>query len=96
MNKKEIVRKISDRTGIKESIINLILKQFFEVVSTSLIEHRRVIIRNFGEFNVKLRKAKRAYKCIGPSKIDTSSPQWLPDRNEPVCTFSKSLKRKVR
>lgn len=58
MNKEDIAQKIADRKGItkKEALDNV--NDFLDVVKESLVEGERVSLVNFGNFDVKERKAR--------------------------------------
>ena len=60
MTKKEIVRAISDKTGLTQLQIKEIVQLTFEGIIETLLEEGRVELRNFGVFQVKTRKARQA------------------------------------
>ena len=60
MTKKEIVRAISDKTGLTQLQIKEIVQLTFEGIVETLLEEGRVELRNFGVFQVKTRKARQA------------------------------------
>lgn len=60
MTKKEIVRTISDKTGLTQLQIKEIVQLTFEGIVETLLEDGRVELRNFGVFQVKTRKARQA------------------------------------
>ncbi len=60
MTKKEIVRTISDKTGLTQLQIKEIVQLTFEGIVETLLEEGRVELRNFGVFQVKTRKARQA------------------------------------
>lgn len=60
MTKKEIVRAISDKTGLTQLQIKQIVQLTFEGIVETLLEEGRVELRNFGVFQVKTRKARQA------------------------------------
>lgn len=60
MTKKEIVRAISDKTGLTQLQIKEIVQFTFEGIIETLLEEGRVELRNFGVFQVKTRKARQA------------------------------------
>jgi nucleoid DNA-binding protein len=60
VTKKEIVRAISDKTGLTQLQIKEIVQLTFEGIVETLLEEGRVELRNFGVFQVKTRKARQA------------------------------------
>ena len=60
MTKKEIVRSISDKTGLTQQQIKEIVQLTFEGIIGTLLSEGRVELRNFGVFQVKSRKARIA------------------------------------
>lgn len=60
MTKKEIVRSISDKTGLTQLQIKEIVQLTFEGIIDTLLEEGRVELRNFGVFQVKSRRARTA------------------------------------
>ncbi len=60
MTKKEIVKSISDKTGLTQLQIKEIVQLTFDGIIETLLDERRVELRNFGVFQVKSRKARKA------------------------------------
>ncbi len=60
MTKKEIVKSISDKTGLTQLQIKQIVQFTFDGIIETLLEDGRVELRNFGVFQVKSRKARKA------------------------------------
>ena len=60
MTKKEIVKSISDKTGLTQLQIKHIVQLTFDGIIETLLEDGRVELRNFGVFQVKSRKARKA------------------------------------
>lgn len=60
MTKKEIVKSISDKTGLTQLQIKEIVQLTFDGIVETLLEEGRVELRNFGVFQVKPRKARKA------------------------------------
>ena len=58
MTKKDIVLKITDKTGIKQVDVKTIVQNTFDVIIESLIRNEKVELRNFGVFKLKERKAR--------------------------------------
>ena len=60
MTKKEIVKSISDKTGLTQLQIKEIVQLTFDGIVETLLEEGRVELRNFGVFQVRSRKARKA------------------------------------
>ncbi len=60
MTKKEIVKTISDETGINQQQIKTIVQKTFDSIVTTLMEEGRIELRNFGVFQVRPRAARKA------------------------------------
>lgn len=60
MTKKEIVKQISDRLGLTQLKTKEIVQQTFDAIIDTLLEVGRIELRNFGVFEVKVRKPRKA------------------------------------
>jgi nucleoid DNA-binding protein len=60
VTKKEIVKTISEETGINQQVIKSIVQRTFDSIVTTLVEEGRIELRNFGVFQVKPRAARKA------------------------------------
>lgn len=60
MTKKEIVRAISEKLGMTQLTTKEIVQKTFDAIVETLVEERRIELRNFGVFEVKLRAARKA------------------------------------
>jgi nucleoid DNA-binding protein len=60
VTKKEIVKTISDETGINQQQIKTIVQKTFDSIVTTLMEEGRIELRNFGVFQVRPRAARKA------------------------------------
>ncbi len=60
MTKKEIVKTISDETGLNQQLIKKIVQKTFDSIVETLIEEGRIELRNFGVFQVRPRAARKA------------------------------------
>ncbi len=60
MTKKEIVKTISDETGLNQQQIKTIVQKTFDAIVTTLVEEGRIELRNFGVFQVRPRAARKA------------------------------------
>ncbi len=90
MTKKEIVKQISERIGLTQLKTKEIVQQTFDAIVDTLIEQGRIELRNFGVFEVKLRKARKARNPRTGEKVD------VPPKS--VVTFKpgKEMEERVR
>jgi nucleoid DNA-binding protein len=90
MTKKEIVKQISDEIGLTQLKTKEIVQKTFNAIVETLIRERRIELRNFGVFEVKKRKARKA------RNPKTSESVFVPPKF--VVTFKpgKEMEEKVR
>ncbi len=60
MTKKEIVRQISDDLNLSQQDVKKVVQRTFDAVIDALAKEGRIELRNFGVFEVKQRKARKA------------------------------------
>ena len=70
MNKKELVKEVSKKTGFTLAESNNAINALLETITESLRSGESVYIRHFGSFLVKERKARRSMN-INTKKIMT-------------------------
>ncbi len=90
MTKKEIVKQIADRIGETQLKTKEIVQRTFDAIVETLLEDGRIELRNFGVFEVKQRKARKARNPRTGDKVD------VPPKN--VVTFKpgKIMEERVR
>ncbi|MCI0637633.1 MAG: integration host factor subunit beta [Gemmataceae bacterium] len=90
MTKKEIVKQISEKLGLTQLKTKEIVQQTFDAIVETLLEVKRIELRNFGVFEVKLRKARKARNPRTGERVDVE-PKF-------VVTFKpgKEMEEKVR
>ena len=90
MTKKEIVKQISERIGLTQLKTKDIVQQTFDAIVETLLEVGRIELRNFGVFEVKLRKARKARNPRTGERVDVEPKK--------VVTFKpgKEMEEKVR
>ena len=81
MTKKEIVKQISERLGLTQLKTKEIVQLTFDAIVETLMTERRIELRNFGVFEVKRRKARKARNPrtgdkvdVGPKNVVTFKP----------------------
>ena len=60
MTKKEIVKKIAEQSGISRQVALETVQMVFDGIRETLVEEGRIELRNFGVFEVKRRRARKA------------------------------------
>src|SRR6202051_457583 len=90
VTKKEIVKQISDRIGMTQLKTKEIVQQTFDASVDTLLVEKRIELRNFGVFEVKRRKARKARNPRTGERVDVE-PKY-------VVTFKpgKEMEEKVR
>jgi nucleoid DNA-binding protein len=90
VTKKEIVKQISERIGLTQLKTKEIVQQTFDAIVETLIEAGRIELRNFGVFEVKMRKARKARNPRTGDRVDVEPKK--------VVTFKpgKEMEERVR
>lgn len=90
MTKKEIVKDISDITGLTQLKTKEVVQKTFDAIVETLLSERRIELRNFGVFEVKRRKARKARNPRTGTRVDVP-PKF-------VVTFKpgKEMEEKIR
>jgi nucleoid DNA-binding protein len=70
VTKKEIVKQISDRLGLTQLKTKEIVQLTFDAIVDTLLADKRIELRNFGVFEVKLRKARKARNPRTGERVD--------------------------
>ena len=90
MTKKEIVKTISEEIGLTQLKTKEIVQKTFDAIVETLVEDRRIELRNFGVFEVKKRAARKARNPRTGQKV------FVPEKF--VVTFKpgKEMEERVR
>src|SRR5438552_11352157 len=90
VTKKEIVKAISEEIGLTQLKTKEIVQKTFNAIVETLVEERRIELRNFGVFEVKARAARKARNPRTGQRVD------VPEKF--VVTFKpgKEMEEKVR
>ncbi len=70
VTKKEIVKQIAERIGETQLKTKDIVQRTFDAIVDTLIEQGRIELRNFGVFEVKQRKARKARNPRTGEKVE--------------------------
>ena len=90
MTKAEIVKKISQQTGIEETAASAVVEAFMEEVRQALIGGENVYLRGFGTFNRKHRAEKVA------RNISKNTTIKVPAHDIPAFKPSKEFLDKIK
>lgn len=90
MTKKEIVKQISERLGLTQLKTKQIVQETFDAIVETLLEVGRIELRNFGVFEVKQRKARKA------RNPRTGEPVQVPPKNFVTFKPGKTMEERVR
>lgn len=90
MTKKEIVKQISERLGLTQLKTKEIVQKTFDAIIDTLLAERRIELRNFGVFEVKRRKPRKARNPRTGERVDVEAKN--------VVTFKpgKEMEERVR
>jgi nucleoid DNA-binding protein len=90
VTKKEIVKQIADRANLTQLKTKEIVQWTFDAIVETLIRDGRIELRNFGVFEVKRRKARKARNPRTGEKVDVEPKN--------VVTFKpgKEMEERVR
>ena len=90
MTKKEIVKTISEAIGMTQLKTKEIVQKTFDAIVETLVEERRIELRNFGVFEVKERAARKARNPRTGERVDVEPKN--------VVTFKpgKEMEERVR
>lgn len=90
MTKKEIVRQISERANLTQLKTKEIVQWTFDAIIETLVEEGRIELRNFGVFEVKERKPRKARNPRTGARVDVEAKK--------VVTFQpgKEMEEQVR
>jgi integration host factor subunit beta len=72
VTKKEIVKQISDKTGLTQLKTKDVVQKTFEAIVDTLLSDGRIELRNFGVFEVKHRKARKARNPRTGDRVDVA------------------------
>jgi DNA-binding protein HU-beta len=90
MTKAEIVKEISNQTGVEKAEVLKTVEAFMETIKDSLGDGKNVYLRGFGSFVVKKRAEKAA------RNISKNTSIIIPAHNIPSFKPSKTFINKVK
>jgi nucleoid DNA-binding protein len=72
VTKKEIVKAISEEIGLTQLKTKEIVQKTFDAIVDTLVQERRIELRNFGVFEVKKRAARKARNPRTGERVDVA------------------------
>lgn len=90
MTKADLIREVSQQTGIERAIVAQVIEGVMEGIKSSLIGGEEVYLRGFGSFIDK----KRAAKTV--RNISRNTTIIVPEHTIPAFKPSKAFAEKVR
>lgn len=94
MTKADIVKKVSESTGIEKVAVQNAIEAFMETVKESLTEGRNVYLRGFGSFIVK-KRAEKVARNISKNTTIIIPEHFIPSF-KPSETFVEQVKEQVK
>lgn len=89
ITKKDLVEKISDRTGLTQVDTKIVVESLLEAVSQSLADGKNIELRGFGRFKIKEKRARIARNPRTNEQIQVQAGF------KPVFEASKELKKRL-
>ena len=90
MTKADIVKNISDQTGMDKTDVQMIAEKFMDEIKSSLQNNNNVYLRGFGSFIIKTRAEKTG------RNISQNTAVIIPAHNIPSFKPSKSFVESVK
>jgi nucleoid DNA-binding protein len=90
LTKRDLVMRISEETGLNQTQVVEVVQKTLNYITESLAKGDKVELRNFGVFDVKIRKARVGRN---PHKPETNVP--IPARSMVKFKAGKEMKAKV-
>ena len=89
MTKADLVKAVSDQTGMTRSEVSLIVDSFIKSIKDAVLDNNRIEIRGFGNFSLRKRKQRTARNPRTGEEI------IIPNRFVPEFKISKVFRREV-
>lgn len=89
VTKKDLVERISDRTGLTQVDTKIVVESLLESISKALQQGKNIEIRGFGRFKIKKRRARSARNPRTNEHIQVQAGY------KPVFEASKELRKRV-
>lgn len=90
MTKRELVVRIAEETGLIQTDVSAVLQKSLDYIVDALVEGRTVEFRNFGVFEVCVRKAR-----VGRNPNKPENEVAIPERRVVKFKPGKVMKKRV-
>lgn len=77
MNKSELVRKMSDNLGMTQTEVREIVDMLLEEMTQTLIDGKRIEVRNFGVFEARWRNEKVGRNVKKNIPVPIPAQRWI-------------------
>jgi DNA-binding protein HU-beta len=94
MTKADVVKKVSEDTGIEKVVVEKAVEAFMETVKESMAHGGNVYLRGFGSFIVKKRASKVARNISKNTTVIV--PEHFIPSFKPADTFVEQVKEHVK
>ena len=94
MTKADIVKNISDQTGMDKTDVQMIAEKFMDEIKSSLQNNNNVYLRGFGSFIIKTR-AEKTGRNISKNTTLIIPEHYVP-QFKPSKSFVNGVKNKVK
>lgn len=89
MTKREIIEQVSDRSGITQQTVRIILEETLNVLTDTFTRHEDVFIRGFATFAVKQSQPKKGYDIKRGKGVDI--PPRYTVKLKPTATLKQAM-----
>ncbi|MFA7435497.1 MAG: HU family DNA-binding protein [Bacilli bacterium] len=69
MKREEYLEKIKLKTGVDKKYIDIVIKEYLELLKEKIITEKKASITNFGTFNLRTTKPHTIFSPVDGSKI---------------------------
>jgi len=90
VTKKEIAKAIAEEVGQPQAVVAEVIQRVFDGIIKVLVSEGRIELRNFGVFQIKKRRARKA------RNPRTGEPVWVLERKVVRFTAGLDMGKKVR
>lgn len=88
--KREIVKSIAERAALTQAQTSEVIELLLEAIRETVIEEKRVELRNFGVFELKVRRARKARNPL------TGETLAVPERQAVVFRPGRAFEEQLR
>ena len=90
MTKKDIVKSIAAELGLPQVEVKKVVQRTFDAITETLVQKGRIELRNFGVFEVKARKPRKA------RNPRTNEVVFVPAKKAVTFKSGKEMEKKIK